>query len=688
MTTLSPGPPTPRRVLVAPARALALPLAFTILLLALSFWPAVYANPHLRWSFWGAAAALLLWNVLLLAIKGRGRSTLTLEIVIRKQHWMQACSHMSILLYWGWYWRTVYDSAPLILAQLLFAFALDALLSWSRRDVYTFGFGPFPIIFSTNLFLWFKPDWFYLQFVMVAVGFAGKELIRWNKDGRPTHIFNPSSFTLSIASLLLLMTGMTSITWGPEIASTQFYPPHIYLLIFAVTLPAQFLFGTAAMTLPAVATTYTFCLVYFAATGTHYFPEQPIPIAVFLGMHLLFTDPSTAPRTDLGRIIFGVLYGLSVVGIAALLTALKVPNFYDKLLPVPILNLLIQGIDRAVRSNALKRFDPGALGRRLVPSQRNVAYMVLWAITFATMTVLTGTQATLVRADSLLDQGRIEEAIARYREFVGTDPTDPEGHNNLGAALMKAGRDEDAVASFQRSIQLRADNPKTLNNLGVALMRTGRFEAAVAPLQRAVELQPDNPDARGSLGQALMQVGRLEEAVASFQRAVALRPNSPEAHDNLGVALMQAGRLQEATASLERAVVLGPQNAEARRNFDVVLIRSGEALMQAGRFDEAGALFQRTIDMDPASAVARYDLGVAQMQAGRSEEARASLQRAVELNPDDADTRYNLAHVLTALGQPDAAIVQLREALRIRPDWPAAAEALAGLERARAPGRP
>ena len=30
------------------------------------------------------------------------------------------------------------------------------LLGWSRRDTYTLGFGPFPIVLSTNLFLWFK----------------------------------------------------------------------------------------------------------------------------------------------------------------------------------------------------------------------------------------------------------------------------------------------------------------------------------------------------------------------------------------------------------------------------------------------------------------------------------------------------------------------------------------------------
>ena len=110
------------------------------------------------------------------------------------------------------------------------------LLAWSRRDTYTLGFGPVPVIFSINLFLWFKPDWFYLQFLMVALGFAAKELIRWDKDGRRAHIFNPSSFPLAMFSLGLILTGTSDITWGQEIANTQFYPPHIYLMLFLVGL--------------------------------------------------------------------------------------------------------------------------------------------------------------------------------------------------------------------------------------------------------------------------------------------------------------------------------------------------------------------------------------------------------------------------------------------------------------------
>jgi TPR repeat protein len=372
------------------ARAFLLPLLFSTGLAALALYQPVRQNPRLLWSVAGAGAVLLAWNGVLLVSVLRSRRVLHLEIALRPQHYVQACAHTSIFLYWGWYWRPVYAFAPLILAQLLFAYAFDMLLSWSRRDTYTLGFGPFPIILSTNLFLWFKQDWFYLQFSMIAFGFAAKEFIRWNKNGRQTHIFNPSSFALTIFSLALILTGASDITWGKDIAITQFYPPHMYLFLFLVALPGQFLFGVTTMTMSAVLTTYLFGLTYYAITGTYYFFDSYIPIAVFLGMHLLFTDPSTAPRTELGRMIFGVLYGLSTIALYALLRAAGLPAFYDKLLQVPLLNLLIQSIDRAARSQSLRRFDPALIARSLSARGRNLAYMAVWASVFAIMTAAQG----------------------------------------------------------------------------------------------------------------------------------------------------------------------------------------------------------------------------------------------------------------------------------------------------------
>ena len=386
----APFPSTSRAVLLSPMSGWGLVAVFAFGLIAFGFLDAVRPNPAFQWSFFGTGAVLLAWSVALFGFAQRKNRTLTLEIALRKQHYIQASAQAVFLLYWGWHWRPVYDSAFLIAAQLVFAYAFDMLLCWSRRDTYTFGFGPFPVIFSINLFLWFADDWFYLQFLLVALGFAGKELLRWNKGGRRVHIFNPSSFPLAVFSLGLILTGTSDLTWAQDIATSQFYPPHVYLVLFLVALPGQYLFGVTSMTASAVVATYAFGLLYSTATGIYFFYDSYIPIAVFLGMHLLFTDPSTAPRTELGRIMFGVLYGLSTVGLYVLLGRAGVPAFYDKLLQVPVLNLSIQLLDRMAHSRWLRGFDPAALGRSLLPRQRNVAYMGLWAIVFTVMSATQG----------------------------------------------------------------------------------------------------------------------------------------------------------------------------------------------------------------------------------------------------------------------------------------------------------
>jgi hypothetical protein len=369
-------------------RPLLLPLGFAFALAGLAFLPPIRQNFRTLVAFLCAATALCLWNAALV-FWSRGR-TLTLEVVLRKQHYLQACAQGSVLLYWGWYWPPVYAFAPFILAQLVFAYAFDILLGWSRRDTYTLGFAPFPVVFSINLFLWFKPDWFYLQFALVALGLAAKELIRWNRDGRRVHIFNPSSFPLAVFSVILLATGRSGITWGQDIASTQFYPPHMYLMLFLIGLPGQFFFGVASMTMSAVVATYVFGRLYFAATGIYFFYDSYIPIAVFLGMHLLFNDPSTSPRTELGRIVYGALYGLSTCVLYDLLGRAGVPAFYDKLLQVPLLNLSVKGIDHIARSKLFHAFDPAALGRSLIPRQRNLVYISVWAAVFIALSATQG----------------------------------------------------------------------------------------------------------------------------------------------------------------------------------------------------------------------------------------------------------------------------------------------------------
>jgi len=388
-TRSSPAPAS-REALGPSLRALQWPLAFVLALFAFVTLPQIRGNPALAISFAGASAVMLAWLVVLWTQARATGRRLTIEVSLRPQHYLQALAHTAIFVYWGIYWHPLRDAAPLIAAQIVFAYAFDMLVAWSRRDRFTLGFGPFPVIYSLNLFLRFRDDWFYLQFVMVAIGFLAKELIRWEKDGRRAHIFNPSSFPLAVFSLGLIATGTTNITWGEEIATLLIMPPQIYLFIFLVALPGQLLFRVTTMTLPAVLTTYLFSVVYFKLTGTYFFFDSNVPIAVFLGMHLLFTDPSTAPRTELGRIFFGICYGLTVVGLYALLQRVGAPTFYDKLLQVPLMNLMVRAFDRAAQSKPLAWMSPERLGAGLLPRTRSLAYVTLWIVVFGAMTAANG----------------------------------------------------------------------------------------------------------------------------------------------------------------------------------------------------------------------------------------------------------------------------------------------------------
>jgi hypothetical protein len=362
------------------------PLVLTLALFALSMTARVQASFVVTSSLRGASAALLLWTGALFLHLRHTQAGRGLDIVLRPQHYIQALVQLSLFAYWGWYWRPVYDMSVLIAAQLLFAYGFSILLTWSRGRRYSLGFGPFPIILSINLFLWFKDDWFYLQFLMIAIGFLGKELIHWNRDGRRVHIFNPSAFSLGLFSLVLIATGATDLTWGPEIASTLTLAPSIYLFLFLVGLVVMYFFSITLVAGVAAATLFALSALYSMWTGVPYFLDSEIPAAVFLGLHLLITDPSTSPKTQLGKGLFGGLYGLGVFGLYAILGAAGAPTFYDKLLCVPLLNLSVRGIDYLVATQG-RRVRGLGLPSSWTPARLNLGHMALWIAFFGLISV-------------------------------------------------------------------------------------------------------------------------------------------------------------------------------------------------------------------------------------------------------------------------------------------------------------
>ena len=101
-------------MLIAPltltaTRAATLPLTCAAGLALMARLDTSHGGAVVGWSLLGAAIALVAGTALLMTTARRSGRVLSLEIVARRQHYLQACAQGSVLLYWGWHWREVSD---------------------------------------------------------------------------------------------------------------------------------------------------------------------------------------------------------------------------------------------------------------------------------------------------------------------------------------------------------------------------------------------------------------------------------------------------------------------------------------------------------------------------------------------------------------------------------------------------
>jgi len=150
--------------------------------------PRVQQNENLDYTFWFISLIFLLFYFLVLFQISKNKTQPRFKIAIYPSHYVQAIVQFGVYSYWGWVVNKVYLQMPLIFAQIVFLYIMGALISWLRGREWYLGFGIFPIIFSTNLFLWFKDDVFYLPFAMITVVRLQKNLLLGKRRVSYSHI--------------------------------------------------------------------------------------------------------------------------------------------------------------------------------------------------------------------------------------------------------------------------------------------------------------------------------------------------------------------------------------------------------------------------------------------------------------------------------------------------------------------
>jgi len=229
---------------------------------------------------------------------------------------------------------------------------------------------------------------------------------------------------------------------------------------------------------------------------------------------------------------------------------------------------------------------------------------------------------------ALLQEGKVDEAIAHYQIALEISPGYPEAHNDLGSALRKTGKVDEAIAHFEQALQTRPDFAEAHNNLGNALGQEGKADEAIAQYQQALQIKPDFAEAHHDLGNELTKTGRVDDAITQYEQAVEIKPDFATAHYNLGNLLAQKGRTAEAITHFQKALQIEPDNPSIQNNLAWLLATSAEASLRNGNraVELAEQANTRTGGKNP---LILHTLAAAFAETGRFGDARESIQKAI-----------------------------------------------------------
>jgi tetratricopeptide (TPR) repeat protein len=237
------------------------------------------------------------------------------------------------------------------------------------------------------------------------------------------------------------------------------------------------------------------------------------------------------------------------------------------------------------------------------------------------------------------------------------------------------GRVDDAIRRYRTITSLRPDLVAALVNLGNIYLELDRLEDARSNFATALQKEPNSPAARYGLGQVALSRRNYAEAVEHFEKALGLAPDANRLHYALGMAYRGLRNAEKAKLHLAQQGSVGVRVADPLIDRLVQLVEGarlhlirGKLALEAKRYEEAAAEFRKAIEARPDSVPAHINLGAALTQLGDLKGAAEEFRKALVIDPNNANAHYNLAILLANEKQHQQAIVHLQAVSTISPN--------------------
>jgi len=290
-----------------------------------------------------------------------------------------------------------------------------------------------------------------------------------------------------------------------------------------------------------------------------------------------------------------------------------------------------------------------------------------------------GPNDSLTQAESLLNQGKPDEALAVLNAMAAKDSAAPGREATLGKAYFQSKRFPQAIMHLKTALEQNPGDLESTQLLALTYYASGDFQQALPLLEKlGPELPKSNADGPYLLGTCYIMTQRWDDARKTFAQMFSVPPDSGMAYLMFGKILIRQRMEERAIPMIEKALQLDPRipmahfllgeinlfkknPQEAVSEFQkelainptvwLVYWRLGDAYVRLENYDEAEKVLKEAIWLNEWSSGAYILLGEIALKKGDSGIAAGFLERALKLDPQNYWVHYFLAKAYHNLGR-------------------------------------
>lgn len=280
------------------------------------------------------------------------------------------------------------------------------------------------------------------------------------------------------------------------------------------------------------------------------------------------------------------------------------------------------------------------------------------------------TEAYLLKANSLLNQGKTAQANRVMQRVFARNPGDTGLKLNYGRMLAAANHPKAARAQFQAVLRQEPDNGDAHYALALLALDQGDTASARRGFMRLYNAGKHRDSSAYYLGRIQEQNRRYSKALTWYKR-VQTGPHALDAALRQAEMMARLGQLNDALRFLRTLRSANPQVAQQ------FYVGEAQLLFNAARYQDAVKTYDQALQDYPDDPNLLYGRAITEVKLGHAERAEADLKRVIRSHPQDARALNALGYILSNHStRYREALGYIRKALKLTPNDPAVIDSM------------